>query len=381
VGKIAHLSGNIPAIEHESHLSATQEAGTPALAVGLLNSHCLHAHAGPLRPTDTAERPCTRNCSTGATEVVMVRIHHILCPVDLSEGSRHAFDRAVGVARCYDAKISILSVVPVAAVVPAIPFGPEGPGAFGVHPTEQRNHLLAEIPRFLALEHGIGTAVEYQVVEAPSVHREIIAQTERLGADLVVMGTHGRSGFERLVLGSITEKVLRTARVPVMTVPPHVADVVAAGRDPFRRIVYATDFSEGSEDALRYAASLAQHAAGQLTVIHVVQPFPVGQDPIVGTSFDVAAYHAEMEKQARAKLRTFVPESIRLGCDTDDVLVIGKPYREILRVAAERLADVIVLGVHGRHALDRLVFGSATEHLVRRATCPVLTVRTADRAH
>jgi nucleotide-binding universal stress UspA family protein len=299
----------------------------------------------------------------------------------LSEGSRHAFDRAVGVARCYNSRISILSVVPVTAVVPAIPFGPEGPGAFGVHPTEQRAHLLAEIPRFLALEGGIGTAVEYQVVEAPSVHKEIVGQADRLGADLVVMGSHGRSGFERLMLGSVTERVLRTSRVPVMTVPPLAPDVAPAGRDPFRRILYATDFSEDSKEALRYAASLAQHAAGQLTVIHVVQPFPVGHDPIVGTSFDVPAYHAEMAKQAKAKLLTFVPEAIRLGCDTDDVLVTGKPYREILHVAAERRADVIVLGVHGRNALDRLVFGSTTEHVVRRATCPVLTVRTADRAH
>ena len=307
----------------------------------------------------------------------MIHIKHILCPVDLSECSRHAFDRAVGIARCYDAKISVLHVVPAATAVAAIPFGPEGPGAFRLHPAE-REQMLFEIPRFLGLEHWSGTPIEYHVVEAPSVHKEIVLQAERVAADLVVMGTHGRSGFERLMLGSVAEKVLRTSPVPVVTVPPHAPDVSPASGNPFRRILYATDFSGGSEVALQYAASLTQHGAARLTIMHVIEPFPVGHDPIVGTSFDVAAYQADLEKRARAKFRSLVPEAIRLGCDTDDVLTTGKPYAEILRVAAERQNDLIVLGVHGRNALDRLVFGSTTEHIVRRATCPVLTVRAAD---
>ena len=308
----------------------------------------------------------------------MIQIKHILCPVDLSEYSRHAFDRAVGVARCYDAKISVLHVVPLASVVPAVPFGPEGPSAFRFHAVD-REQLMADVSRFLALEHWIGTPIEHHVVEAPSVHKEIVLQAERLSADLVVLGTHGRSGFDRLLLGSVAEKVLRTSRVPVMTVPPLVPDIVPAGRDPFRRILYATDFSAGSEEALRYAASLAQHGTAQLTIIHVVEPFPVGRDPMVGSSFDVAAYQADREKHARTKLR-WLAESLRLGCDTDDVVTTGKPYSEILRVAGERQCDLIVLGVHGRNALDRLVFGSTTEHIVRRAMCPVLTVRAADHS-
>ena len=238
--------------------------------------------------------------------------------------------------------------------------------------------MLCEIPRFLALERWIGTPIEYHVREAPSVHKEIVLQAERLAADLVIIGTHGRSGFDRFLLGSVAEKVLRTSQVPVMTVPPHVPDAIPLGGHPFRRILYATDFYGGSEAALRYAASLAQHGAAQLTIMHVIEPFPVGHDPMVGTSFDVAAYHANLETKARAKLRTVVPESIRLGCDTHDVLTIGKPYVEILHVAAERRVDLIVMGVHGRNVLDRLLFGSTTDHIVRRARCPVLTVRAAD---
>ena len=302
----------------------------------------------------------------------MVSINRILCPVDFSEYSRHAFNRAVAVARNYLATISVLHVLPVPSAVPAIPYGPEGPGPLGLYGMDRRE-ALAELSRFL----GLGTVdvpVESVVVEAPAIPKEVLAQTQRLGVDLVVMGTHGRSGFDRLMLGSVAETVLRNARKPVLTVPPHVHEHVSRGRDPFERILYATDFSPGSGDALRYAASLAEHGQARLTLMHVVEPIPIGNDPMVGTSFDVSGYHAALEHSARERLRSVVPESVRFGCETEDVIVTGRPYVEILRVAAERAIDLVVVGVHGRNALDRLVFGSTTEHLIRRAACPVLTV-------
>jgi nucleotide-binding universal stress UspA family protein len=304
----------------------------------------------------------------------MIRINRILCPIDFSQFSSHAFDRAVGLARAYGATICVLHVLPAAIPVPAVPYGPEGPGPFAV-PTFDRETALAEIPRFLATERDIGVSIDYHVVDAPSVHKEILAQAELLSADVVVVGSHGRSGFDRLMLGSVAEKLLRSSPIPILTVPSHVPDAVPMGRDPFRAILYATDFSPGSDAALPYAASLAQHAAAQLTVMHVVEPIPIGYDPMGGSSFDVTAYHTGLENQARAKLRTTIPEWVRLGCQTDDVVTTGKPYVQILRAASERLIDLIVMGVHGRNALDRLVFGSTTEHIIRRATCPVLTVR------
>jgi nucleotide-binding universal stress UspA family protein len=308
----------------------------------------------------------------------MLRFKQILCPIDFSAFSRNAFDCAVGVARCYDASLAVLHVLPMPAAVHPVPFGPEG-GPFGVE--VDRRRVLSEFPRFLGLEQSIGVPVTYHAIEAHSVQKEILLQVSKLAADVVVMGTHGRSGFERLLLGSVTEKVLRTSPVPVLTVPSHAPDVVPIGRGPFRRILYATDFSPGSEHALRHAASLAEHAAAQLTLLHAVELVPVGYDPIVVMPFDVTAYNTSLEEAAKTRLRTFVPDAIRLGCDTDDVVTSGKPYVEILRIAAERHVDLIVLGVHGRSALDRLVFGSTTEHVVRRAACPVLTVRGDEQAH
>lgn len=306
----------------------------------------------------------------------MIWITQVLCPVDLSECSRHAVDRAAALASCYGAKMAVLNVVPASSAVPAVPFGPEGPGALPLHAVD-RGRLAADVQRFFGLEQRPG--IDYHVVEAPLVHKEILLQAERLGADLIVMGTHGHSGLARFLLGSVAEKVLRTSLVPVMTVPPHVPDA-STGGNPFRRILYATDFSGGSDAALAYAGSLAQHGAAQLTIVHVVEAFPVGQDPVVGAPFDVAAYHAELEKRALTKLQRLVPPTIRAACDVAEVLATGKPYVEILRIAAERQIDLIVLGVHGRNAVDRLVFGSTTEHILRRATCPILTVRAPDPA-
>jgi nucleotide-binding universal stress UspA family protein len=308
----------------------------------------------------------------------MVRIANILCPIDFSEFSRHAFDRAVGVARCYGAKVSVLHVLPVPSAVPAVPYGPEGPGPFGFHAPD-RDLVVSELRRFLATDRDIGVPLHYEVIEGPSAAKEIMLQTERLDADFVVLGTHGRSGFDRLLLGSVTEKVLRKSPVPVLTIPPRLGDVTPSGRDPFRRILYATDFSAGSNAALTYAASLARHANGHLTIVHVVEPLPVGADSTTGTSFDVAGYEAALERDSAARLRKIVPDEIRVTCNAEDVITKGRPYREILRIAGERLSDLIVLGVHGRNALDRLVFGSTAEHVVRRAVCPVLTVRTPDR--
>jgi nucleotide-binding universal stress UspA family protein len=306
----------------------------------------------------------------------MVHIKHILCPVDFSEFSRHAFDRAVAVARSYGSTITVLHVLPAASAVPALPYGPEGPGPFGFEVLD-RTRVLGELPRFLADRQAVDVPIRFEVAEATSVQHEVVTQTSRLAADLVVMGSHGRSGFSHVLLGSVAEKTLRTSPVPVLVVPARAPVAPPAGREPFRRVLCAIDFSQDSARALAYATSLAHHGAGQLTLVHVCEPVAVGYDPMVGVGFDVAAYQDAIAKSAQRQLDLAVGEARALGCACDSVVARGRAYTEILRISADRQADVIVLGVHGRNAIDRLVFGSTAEHLVRRASCPVLTVSSA----
>lgn len=216
-----------------------------------------------------------------------------------------------------------------------------------------------------------GVQVNVLVEEAPNVHDEILVQANLLHADLVVMGTHGRSGFERLFLGSTAEKVLRKARCPVMTVPPGAPDAMPRGPAPFKRVLCAVDFSASSTVALRYALSLAQENRGSLTLIHAIEALPLYYDFTPPAVVDLDAWSAE----ARRRLRDMVPESTRASCSITHVVRLGKPYRQILEMASELQADLIVLGVQGRGAADLFFFGSTTHHILREATCAVLTLR------
>jgi nucleotide-binding universal stress UspA family protein len=302
----------------------------------------------------------------------MVSIRRILCPVDFSEFSRLALRRAIAIATPQAAAVTALHVVPVPSLlfVPAIDVNATMP--LGLGPGE-REALRQALARFVVAESRTGVPIDVEVVEAPTVHGEIVAQAGRLEADLIVMGTHGRSGFERLMLGSVTEKVLRTARQPVLTVGLHDGeggDTAAS----FAQILCAVDFSDCSIAALRYAFALAAGSGAHLTAVTVVEWQPFGYDPLVGVT-DLTGFHEAAERTALEHLRKVVAGLTVEGVDVEETVASGKPHHEILRLAAERQADLIVLGIHGKNPVDRLLFGSTAEPVVRRASCPVLTVR------
>ena len=176
----------------------------------------------------------------------MVQIQRILCPIDFSDFSRHAFDRALAIARSHDATVTALHVVPIALATPMLPYiDAASLGPFEMSPGE-RTHVLEHLRHFLELDGSAGNMFALETTGAYNVPREILEQANRLGADLIVMGTHGQSGVERLMLGSVTEKALAKARAPVLTVPSALPDVAATGRGPFQRILCAVDFSDCS---------------------------------------------------------------------------------------------------------------------------------------
>lgn len=302
----------------------------------------------------------------------MIEIRRILCPVDFSDFSRRALDHAVAIAKRYQSTITLLHVY----VVPL----PYGAGQGVVPPPsmltpETRETLLADLKRFAEDASADSVPVEFEIIEGP-VAPAILARAEALPADLLVMGTHGRSGFQRLVLGSVTEKVLRQALCPVLTVPRAASGVVPPPPVLFQRIICAIDFSDSSLHGLEYALSLAQEAGAYLTLVHVIEPPPslpreIHEPPIA----DLRDYLAKVDEASRARLQKLVPDNVGEYCRVDTLLATGKPYQEILRVADEQKAELIVAGIHGRGPIDRLLFGSTTQHLVRQATCPVLTLR------
>ena len=294
----------------------------------------------------------------------MTSISHILCPVDFSEFSRRALDHAIAMARWYDARLTMLHVfVNMGAVdLPPIELGEEG-----------RERLLADMRRFAVAPPD--PPISLLILEAPDTHREILHQIDALHADLLVIGSHGRTGFERLLLGSVSEKLIRKAACSVMVVPRGAPDAARGGAVRFSRILCPVDFSEGSLAALAYAFSIAQEANARLTIMHAIEvPPELAEDP-VSPSFNIDAIHAAARAARLQRLRELVPESARTYCTVETTVREGAAYDQILNVAAEQESDMIVMGVHGRGAINLLVFGSNTVRVTRAATCPVLVVR------
>ncbi len=299
----------------------------------------------------------------------MTHLHHVLCPVDLSEFSAHALRHAAALAQWYEADLTALSVHS-RFLTPMTPW-----------PTSSviESEAAAGDQMLRTFVSDTAAPLEPRVVTSDgAVVPEILRVALALPADLIVMGTHGLSGFERLLLGSVTEKVLRKAPCPVLTVPrgatEEVARVVA-----FKTIVCGIDFSEASTHALDYALSLAQEAAGRLVLVHALEWFDDDQ-PWLTLNLDVQGLRVNAQQAALEQLDALVPARARTWCDPEFHVVTGKAHRAVLKVASDQNADLIVLGVHGRGALDLAVFGSTSQHVVRAATCPVLTVRNQAKA-
>jgi nucleotide-binding universal stress UspA family protein len=307
-----------------------------------------------------------------------VDIDRILCPIDFSDTSRHALDHAATLARWYGAKLMLLYVHPALAVAPLAPGLPLMPGT--ILTGEDRELVEARLESFAREEIGDQIPLTRHVLEGDAA-REIRTFAQESGTQLIVLGTHGRSGFERLVMGSVAEKVMRTAGGPVLTVPPRTPERVPLPTSLFRHVLCGIDFSECSMEGLRYALSIAQESGGVLTVVHVAELLPedvpgFGEpDPSADLPHTFRDYLAQAKVARAAQLDAAIPAGVRDYCTVDTVMASGKPYREILRLAAERTSDLIVLGVHGRGAVDRFFFGSTTEHVARAASCPVLTIR------
>ena len=163
-----------------------------------------------------------------------------------------------------------------------------------------------------------------------------------------------------------------------MTVSQSLPDAVPAAAVLYKRILCPVDFSESSMRALKHAIAMAQEADAQLTVLHVISHELEIDGSIAAFSSDagmtMAQFLVERESEVRRRLQEAIAGAGEF-CSVDTVLVHGKPWREALRIAAERDADLIVMGVQGRSAGDVLLFGSTAQHIVRQAPCPVLTLR------
>lgn len=298
-----------------------------------------------------------------------IRIDRIVCPTDHSAFSSRALGHAIALTRWFGAELTVLRVVP--DVLPT-PGGPDLPVPVLTSPAlryEAADELAAFAEPAIAARLPVRT-----VLRDGDPWREIVREAETLPADLIVMGTHGRSGFEHLLLGSVTEKVLRRAPCPVLTVCRSEGHSV---RDPapFQRILCAVDLGPGSAHTVATAAALADRSGARLTLLHAIEGLPEpGRHPYLVVP-EVGALQERLEATSLEQLRRLVSRDLRDRVHIEERVAVGRAHRQVLRLATEQPTDLIVLGAHVHGAIEHLLFGSTSEHVVRAATCPVLVTR------
>jgi nucleotide-binding universal stress UspA family protein len=297
----------------------------------------------------------------------MVAFERILCPSDFSPFARRALEISFALARPAGAAIRALHVVsPVqtrmrrAAACPA-----------PVLVSEDRERLLEDLDHFTEPARTRGLATEVAVGYG-DVADAIVEEARSWVADVIVMGTRGICSPNGWAVGSVTDAVLRRSSCPVLAVPRSnpEADAVPS----FRRILCPIDFSEPCLKALAYAIDIARRSGARLTLLHIVEWFPE-EDARIDLPLVVPEYHLDLTEDARERMRRAVPPEALEGCDHEELVATGRPYRAILRVCRERQADLVVLGIHGRRAIDRVLAGATVCHVIREAGCPILAVR------
>jgi nucleotide-binding universal stress UspA family protein len=299
----------------------------------------------------------------------MIQFTKILCPIDFSDGSIRALTYAAALSKWYGAPLHIVHVAP------AVDQGLVVAGDGGlVEPSRPVSPQVTaqEIRRVMDTVGATGVAPDV-ITEAGRTHELILQRARDGAADLIVMGTHGRGGFNRLLLGSVTEKVLRAAPCPVLTVPA-AAPAMTAAAVAFKRILCPIDFSSSALAAFRYALTLARESNGQVTVIYALE-YLDPDEPCDHVEFDIRRRRQHFIDHARARLHALVAGEDTTWCDIQEEVAIGRAYQVVLRHATAAPADLIVMGAQGTTGVELMLYGSNTQHVVRGATCPVLTVR------
>ena len=295
----------------------------------------------------------------------MLKIKLILCPVDFSEFSATAYRYALSVAEHYQAKLVVQHIVelwryPSAGFAASASLYDE----FCQSLCENGKEHLQEFVKNYARD---GTQLEL-VVHQGMAPDSILSFAQAKKADVIVMGTHGQRGYDRLMLGSVTDRVMRSASCPVLVVRNPPRELMATDTEGrhvhlLRQILFCTDFSENSELALNYAISATEEYDAELTLLHVLEEVPS---------------RANKEKAMAAateQLAKLIPSEARKSLKIKTAVRIGKPYRQIIQFAVEEQIDMVAMGVRGRGALDLAVFGSTTYRVMQLGPCPVLAVR------
>lgn len=283
------------------------------------------------------------------TEQPQVGFGSILVAVDFSAMSSAVLAQARAMADEYGASVTVLHVVPLEAYQ----FGPPDR-------LESARRDAATKMEALVAGQSLGGKPARTLIENGEVAHVVDEVIRRDGHDMLVLGTAGRRGLKRFVMGSVAEEIFRSTSIPVVTVGPKAAE---RGVRAVKQILVATDFSEESKAALPWAAAVAQRHRADVALVHVV-PAAIGED------------QETLTRKYRDRLREIAPS--RLAVPPELMVKFGDAEDQVLEAARERNADVIVIGIRGGGGFDRArthLLGPTTAAVIAQAECPVLTVR------
>jgi nucleotide-binding universal stress UspA family protein len=291
--------------------------------------------------------------------VLEAKFKNILVTTDFSACSEAAVKMAASLARQHQSQLILLHTIRFDPMLPN-PVEPTTRECEAERElTEQKMEEIRESPELAGLTVKILTGAG----DVLAVARRLVNDEH---VDLFVIGTHGRTGFRKLLMGSVAEEAERLLCCPVLTVGPSV-DPESLTHGRFRSILYATDFSTGSQHALSYAVCFARESASQLHMLHVLLEEMV-------TAFYL---HSEMEHNCGERLKRLIPAGL-LPTPPEVIVTTGMPAEEIVKQATLSNADLIVMGIHasgwtGAHASAHIPW-SVANAVVSNARCPVLTV-------
>lgn len=299
----------------------------------------------------------------------MIQLRHILLARDFSPFSDHALGYAVDLARRTGSTLHLF----YAHVLHAAPFGPAAPASSRPSEEHVRKRLLEDadgtpLPeKYPKIEIHAGTGSD--MAAAPV----ILSYADDHDIDLIVLGTRGRRGAARMLLGSVAEEVVRRAKQPVLTV--HKPDDAAQADPPrpiIERILVPVDFWQHSRGALRHAHAIAQLYEARLDLLHITEE---RHQPTFYEEGDATHKHISAQK-AEEQLRTFYGDSVLTELADGDVHVTsGQAADQIIQFAKKRGSDLVVMSASQRSGVHRFLLGSVAEKVIRYIPAPVFTVK------
>jgi nucleotide-binding universal stress UspA family protein len=296
-----------------------------------------------------------------------VQLKSIICATDFSDFSNHAVSYAIAFAQEFGAKLYMCHVIDLSYAA-----------TYGRRPDPQE--VEDQIINYASerLEGSIGgKPINWEpLISKGRASDEIARMAEEIGVDLAISATYGRSGFKRLVLGSVTERLVRTLCCPLLVVhsPEPGFDGTSEQKVKLDRILVGCDFSPDSDLSFQYALSLAQQFGCELHLAHVLET-TVYRDLLKPPKTSRKDQQHPLCKELDEKLTEMVPEEAHSCCSPNTTLLAGQPYDELTKYALTHDIDLIVLGVRGHGLMETMFLGSTTDRVLRQAPCPVLSIR------